>query len=362
MPNNTYTTTGFNRSVSSDRKPPSQPMAFRPLYPRRVKQGLRLLNSGRRLYKMPMRKATTFSMLLHVLTPAALVVFILFVLKIPVWEWLKPKASSQDLTFVLVQETQTPPPKKALFRGNANQRAGGKRNEKQPIKPADASPSGGSGKALAQKPAPPKKSPTPSPAPVRQVAPSTKPTATQTATAPAAITVPGKAESVPEPDMPLDPDLLSGGTPAGDTNGSAPASGGSGLGASTGTGSGEGSQGNPQGGGGAPGVDVIADADFGPFMSELEKRIKKHWIPPRGSDSRKVMLLFYLARDGKLVKIETRKSSGDEETDRAAIAAVVESTPFIPFPPQVKEDILPVEFTFDYNVLNPKNTKRGLRW
>jgi TonB family protein len=70
-----------------------------------------------------------------------------------------------------------------------------------------------------------------------------------------------------------------------------------------------------------------------------------------------VKLLFYLARDGHVVKIETRKTSGDEDADQAAIAAIRASAPFMPFPPQVREDILPVEFTFDYNVLNPRNAR-----
>ncbi|MGJ8505953.1 TonB family protein, partial [Glaesserella parasuis] len=91
--------------------------------------------------------------------------------------------------------------------------------------------------------------------------------------------------------------------------------------------------------------------DFGPFMADLERRIKKNWLPPRGSESRKVMLLFYIARDGRVVRIDTKVSSGDADADRAAIEAVRAAAPFQAFPPQVKEEVLPVEFSFDYNVL-----------
>lgn len=334
-----------------------QPAMFRNLYPRRIKQGIRLLNSERRLYRMSMRRATTFSTLTHVLGPIALVAFLMFVLQIPLWDWLKPKAKS-DLTFVLVNDTQAPPPQQAKFRGNANQHAGGKNNPHKPLKPADANPAGGSGKNVARKPEPSKLSKVISAAPVKTVS---APTEAKTQPLPATIETSGKPEATTVAES-INPDV-SGGALVGNLDGIAAASGGSGNGAATGIGSGDGAFGNAQGGGGAPGVDVAQDADFGPFMSELEKRIKKHWIPPRGSESRKVLLLFYLARDGKLVKIETKKTSGDEETDRAAMAAVEKSTmPFLPFPPEVKEDVLPVEFTFDYNVLNPKNTKRGLRW
>jgi TonB family protein len=310
---------------------------------------------------MPMKRAAVFSSVLHVVGPIALVAFMLFVLRMPLWDWLKPKTSSSDLTFVLVNDTNTPPPKQAQFRGNANQHAGGKRNPKKPVKPADANPTGGSGKLTVHKPTLPRLSKVSSEAPIKPVT-QTTPTEAKDQAAKPTIETPGKPEAVAEVAQKVEPDQTSGGSLSGSLDGLAPAAGGSGMGASTGAGSGEGAQGNAQGGGGAPGVDVMADADFGPFMAELEKRIKKHWVPPRGSDSRKVMLLFYLARDGKLVKIETKKTSGDEETDRAAMAAVQQSTPFMPFPPEVKEDVLPIEFTFDYNVLNPKKTKRGLRW
>jgi TonB family protein len=307
-----------------------------------------------------MRRATALSTVFHALAPVALIAFITLVLKIPFQDWFKPKAA-QDLTFVLVSEAQTPSPKQAQFRGNANQHAGGKRDTHKPPKPAELNPSGGNGKSFSKTTAPPKLSKAPGAAPGKAAQPTETPTEAKTQTTPPTIATPDKQEPVATVAQPLDPDLASGGSLVGDLDGLASASGGAGQGSSAGTGSGTGSTGNAQGGEGAPGVDVAEDVDFGPFMAELERRIKKHWAPPRGSDSRKVMLLFYLARDGKLVKIETRKTSGDEETDRAAVNAVIASTPFIPFPPQVKEDILPVEFTFDYNVLNPKKTQRGLR-
>jgi TonB family protein len=327
-------------------------------FSRRPRQGLRLLNSERRLYRMPMRKATLLSTLAHLLGPIVAVAILLLVLQIPLWSLFEAKPEKADLTFVLVPDVKLPPPERAKFRGNANQRAGGKKSEK-PLKPASNS-SGGSGKAIAKKAAPPRRAPAASPASVKPIA-APKPAATQSMTPPA-IATPKPVETAEVAEHSVEPDTGSGGSPSGELDGLASASGGNGSGNAVGTGSGDGGVGSGQGGGGEAGLDVAQDVDFGPFMAELERRIKRHWSPPRGSSSRKVLLLFYLARDGRLVKIETKKTSGDEETDRAAIAAVVASTPFIPFPPQVKEDVLPIEFTFDYNVLNPKNTKRGLRW
>ncbi len=120
--------------------------------------------------------------------------------------------------------------------------------------------------------------------------------------------------------------------------------------------------GNPQQGKSKiPGVDVAADADFGPFMSDLERRIKRSWNPPRNSRSKRVVVKMYVSRDGRLVRLNVMKSSGDDIADDAALNAVRASAPFKPFPPEVREEVLPIEFTFDYNVFSPQASKDPYR-
>ena len=60
---------------------------------------------------------------------------------------------------------------------------------------------------------------------------------------------------------------------------------------------GNGNIGNPGGGGGAPGIDALREPDFGPYMRELQRRIKLNWDPPKGNESKTVVLLFKIARD-----------------------------------------------------------------
>lgn len=326
--------------------------------PRRVRQGLSVLHSERRLYRISMTRATLFSSFLHVFGPLALIALLLFVLKIPIWDWFTPKNKPHDLTFVLVNDRNVTPPEKPLFKGNANQRAGGKRIPTQQPRPADHQ-SGGSGKTVVHKQPPPKLAKVASQASIKSTVTTAAPVAVKANPVTPTIATANKPEAIAaiaQPDA-----ELSGGSTTGKPDDSGVASAGTGLGNATGAGIGEGSVGSAQGGDGAAGVDVAEDVDYGPFMAELKRRIYRHWIPPRSKVKKKVLLLFYLARDGKLVKIETKKTSGDEEADLAAIAAVQASVP-IPFPPQVKEDVLPIEFTFDYNIFNPKNTKRGLKW
>ncbi len=143
--------------------------------------------------------------------------------------------------------------------------------------------------------------------------------------------------------------------PVGNGSGSKLASRGTGKGGS-GTGSGYGRSGsgsgggNPGGGGGRPGIDAIREPDFGPYMRELQRRIKMNWDPPKGNESKRVVLLFKIAKDGRLLSCSVFKSSGLPNADKAAINAVHLAAPFRPLPPEFKGSSIDIQFTFDYNV------------
>lgn len=144
--------------------------------------------------------------------------------------------------------------------------------------------------------------------------------------------------------------------PVGNGSGSRIASGsGAGRGTSSGTGSGYGrgtgsGGGNPGGGGGRPGIDAIREPDFGPYMRELQRRIKMNWDPPKGNESKRVVLLFKIAKDGRLLSCSVFKSSGLQNADKAALNAVHLAAPFRPLPPEYKGSSIDIQFTFDYNV------------
>ena len=142
--------------------------------------------------------------------------------------------------------------------------------------------------------------------------------------------------------------------PVGSGSGNRLASGsGTGHGTGTGTGSGRGTGsggGNPGGGGGRPGIDAVREPDFGPYMRELQRRIKMNWDPPKGNESKRVVLLFKIAKDGRLLSCSVFKSSGLPNADKAALNAVHLAAPFRPLPPEYKGQSIDIQFTFDYNV------------
>ena len=124
--------------------------------------------------------------------------------------------------------------------------------------------------------------------------------------------------------------------------------------ASRGSSGGYGSGGNPSPGNpnGAPGIDAIRQPNWGPYMRDLEQRIKRNWSPPKGDSSKRVVITFTIGRDGRLLSHRVTKSSGVPLADRAAMSAIELTAPFRPLPPEFKGQSVPIEFKFDYNVLN----------
>ena len=324
----------------------------------------------------------------------------------------RPELPKKDIEFVLVSKEEPPIDKNTRFRADRDSRAGGKHDPTRPVsEPQASSPAPAKKAAPAPAPAPksvvpPKKQPQPQPQPsvqkqpVKQPTPQPAPAKAPAKTPPAAPKAPvptakAPAGSVPKPTLnPKSPmqipfpkasdykDLAPApggpvsGTKKGTASGSATGTSKGGSSAptpsfspsrSTGTGSGagkassgkssggtgsSGNYGNPGPGNtkGTPGIDAVREPDFGPYMKELQRRIKMNWTPPKGNESKRVVLLFTISRDGRLLNVKIHKSSGLQAADQAAIQAVQLTAPFKPLPPNYKGDSVDIQFTFDYNV------------
>lgn len=346
--------------------------------------------------EMSLKKSLILSSILHptVVGIAWLLVFILALLGITFSIFDKPKPKMNDIEFVLVDNAkeQMPLNKKTPFRSDRNTRTGGKRDPKKKV--SMPSPSR-TKKSVQQKSAPGPKAPKAAQQKkvTKQVQQKnifkqmTQPKATQEAKPQPPSARPSlKPPSVPRPTLkPSSPFSIpvpkptgatsgktystgpigghgtssSGGSTAGKGSGRyapvpslAPTGGGggsSGSRLSKGS-SGYGNAGNPGGGGGAPGIDSIREPDFGPYMRELQRRIKMNWDPPKGNESKRVVLLFKIAKDGRLLSVRVYKSSGIPNADKAALNAVELTAPFKPLPANFKGASIDIQFTFDYNV------------
>jgi len=119
---------------------------------------------------------------------------------------------------------------------------------------------------------------------------------------------------------------------------------------SGGTSGSAGSQGAPAGDG--------QEVDFGAYLAEMQKRIKKAWFPPRGNESKRITVKFKIHKDGEVTSVKLEKSSGLSAADDAALEAIEKAAPFPPLPAGADE-IVTIRFTFDYNVFNGGQSAAG---
>jgi TonB family protein len=94
-----------------------------------------------------------------------------------------------------------------------------------------------------------------------------------------------------------------------------------------------------------------AEPDFGPYMVDLQRRIKKHWFPPKGNEHQRIVVTFNIFDDGRLSNLSLESPSGVRIADSAALRAVEDAAPFRPLP-QTRSKMVDIHFTFDYNVFS----------
>ena len=347
------------------------------------------------------KKSVTGSVLIHVLTPTLIWVISIILLLMGINLSLFNKVKHQpkrDIEFVLVDKPGKPRDPNTKNRADMDSRSGGVNDPKRKVtmpspKPQPQKPSAAAKSAnqiikkqqqqvkqqAVQKPvAKPVQAPKQSvavdkPSPAKPAPPTARPSARPVA-APTPVEKPSSAFTAPVPKAaPVGKTLSTG--PIGGTSSHtgiaksggvggpvttsgayaprpslSPSSSGSGQLSRGASPSGSGNVGNPGGGGGAPGIDALREPDFGPYMRELQRRIKLNWDPPKGNESKTVVLLFKIARDGRLLSCRVHRSSGLPSADQAALKAVELTAPFRPLPADFKGQNIDIQFTFDYRV------------
>ena len=90
-----------------------------------------------------------------------------------------------------------------------------------------------------------------------------------------------------------------------------------------------------------------AKSSLAAYLKELHRRIKRSWTPPPG-ETRTAEILFRIQRNGKVVSMKLARSSGDSESDDAAMVAIGGCAPFKTLPADFPSDYLDLLYTFNY--------------
>ena len=94
-----------------------------------------------------------------------------------------------------------------------------------------------------------------------------------------------------------------------------------------------------------------SSTDFGPYMADLQRRIKRAWFPPKNAESLRGKVVFKVHSDGSMTNLRMVTPTSLPAADQAMMAAVQNAAPFHALPDGAPADV-DIEFTFDYNVFN----------
>lgn len=104
---------------------------------------------------------------------------------------------------------------------------------------------------------------------------------------------------------------------------------------------------------GRPSLSTAKDVDFGPYMEDLKRRLKRAWFPPKNSCDLKFSTVFKIHSDGVMSNLRLDSCSGLAIADWAALKAVKNAAPFRPLP-FGSGDQVEVKCYFGYDDALPK--------
>ena len=99
---------------------------------------------------------------------------------------------------------------------------------------------------------------------------------------------------------------------------------------------------------------IIATYDISPYVNELKRNIRWNWKASKDHGDKRVELFLRIAKDGKIVILNVKRTSEVGEVDNAALSAVRKSAPLNPLPAKYNKSYLDVIFTFDSNSIGSR--------
>jgi hypothetical protein len=99
---------------------------------------------------------------------------------------------------------------------------------------------------------------------------------------------------------------------------------------------------------------IITAYDISPYVNELKRNIRWNWKAPTVNGNKRVELFLRIAKDGRLIILNVKRTSEIGEVDNAALNAVKKSLPLNPLPAKYNKGYLDIIFTFDSNSISSR--------
>ncbi len=89
--------------------------------------------------------------------------------------------------------------------------------------------------------------------------------------------------------------------------------------------------------------------DFGSYMKKMKRDIQAKWAPPKGFNAQRVVAVFTIKKDGRIVEPQIVESSGKENIDQLALQALSQASPLDPLPKGSPSSVQ-IRYQFDWSV------------
>lgn len=99
---------------------------------------------------------------------------------------------------------------------------------------------------------------------------------------------------------------------------------------------------------------IITTYDISPYINELKRTIRWNWKSPNGNENKKVELFLRIAKDGRIIILNVKRTSEIDDIDNAALTAVKKCIPLNPLPSKYSKSYLDVIFTFSSNSVSSR--------
>lgn len=107
------------------------------------------------------------------------------------------------------------------------------------------------------------------------------------------------------------------------------------------------------------------DPRYTDYFDTIRRRIQEKWIYPREAGERgiggRLVIEFAIRKDGWLLAVDLKRSSGVEILDRYAMNALKLAQPFPPVPDSVSKGTLPIAGIFTYQIVDSGLLNQFLR-
>ena len=92
---------------------------------------------------------------------------------------------------------------------------------------------------------------------------------------------------------------------------------------------------------------IVSGYDISPYVNELKRNIRWNWKPPANGQNKKVELFLRIAKDGKIIILNVKKTSEIAALDNSALSAVRHAEPISPLPSKYNKSFIDIVFIFD---------------